>query len=131
VPGNAGRDGLRNSRATGAEDRQRWGFRNFGEFCMVVKDAALHPGDRDARLIQNALTTYGSEGSGADGGFAVPPEWRSQIMKISSMAEDSLLSRTDQQIASGNSITYPVDETTAWQTTGGILAYWDSRSVDR
>jgi hypothetical protein len=32
----------------------------------------------DQRLVQNALTTYGSEGVGADGGFAVPPEWRSR-----------------------------------------------------
>jgi hypothetical protein len=40
-----------------------------------------------------------------------------------------LLSRTDQQTISGNSITYPVDETTAWQTSGGILAYWDGEAA--
>jgi HK97 family phage major capsid protein len=58
----------------------------------------------------------------------VPPEWRSQIER-QVMAEDSLLSRTDQQPVSGNTITFPVDETTAWQTTGGILAYWDSEAA--
>ena len=39
--------------------------------------------------------------------------------------EDSLLARTDQQRVSGNSITFPVDESTAWQSTGGIQTYWD------
>jgi HK97 family phage major capsid protein len=29
----------------------------------------------------------------------------------------------------GNSITFPIDETTAWQTTGGILTYWDSEAA--
>jgi hypothetical protein len=47
----------------------------------------------DQRLIQNAsLSTYGTEAVGADGGFAVPPEWRSEIMGMVD-AEDSLLSR--------------------------------------
>lgn len=109
------------------EDRQRWGFKTFGEFCSTVKDAALNPSAWDQRLTNAAVTTYGSEGVGADGGFAVPPEWRSQIMDLV-MGEDALLSKTDQQVASSNSITFPVDETTAWQTTGGILAYWDSEA---
>jgi HK97 family phage major capsid protein len=29
----------------------------------------------------------------------------------------------------GNSITFPIDETTAHQTTGGILAYWDTEAA--
>lgn len=110
------------------EERQRWGFKSFGDFCTTVKDAALNPSAWDQRLTNAAVTTYGSEGVGADGGFAVPPEWRAQIMDLV-MGEDALLSKTDQQIASSNSITFPVDETTAWQTTGGILAYWDSEAA--
>jgi HK97 family phage major capsid protein len=43
--------------------------------------------------------------------------------------EDSLLSMTDQQTASGNSITFPIDETTAWQSAGGVLAYWGSEAA--
>jgi HK97 family phage major capsid protein len=119
--------GMRNTVLSTVEQRQRWGFRDFGEFCSSVKNAALNPGKADARLIQNALSTYGSEGVAADGGFAVPPEWRSSIMEAVA-GEDSLLARTDQQVASGNSITFPVDETTAWQTSGGILAYWDGEA---
>lgn len=119
--------GMRNTSLSTVEQRQRWGFRDFGEFCVSVKNAALQPGKADQRLIQNALTTYGSEGVAADGGFAVPPEWRSQIMQAVA-GEESLLARTDQQQASGNTITFPVDETTAWQTSGGIQAYWDGEA---
>lgn len=79
----------------------------------------------DPRLIQNAPTTYGSEGVGADGGFAVPPDFRSTILqKI--MAEESLLGRTDQLTTSSNSITFPTDSTAPWDATGGIQAYWES-----
>jgi len=129
VPQNAGRNGLQNTNLRTQEERTRWGFRSFGEFCMSVKDAALTPSSVDARLLANAAaSTYGSEGVGADGGFAVPPEWRAQIMEMVS-GEDSILSLTDQQQCSGNSITFPVDETTAWQTTGGVQAYWDSEAA--
>jgi HK97 family phage major capsid protein len=122
------RSGLQNTILRTQEERGRWGFREFGEFCASVRGAVLTPSNIDPRLISNAAaTTYGAEGIGADGGFAVPPEWRDQIMKQVD-AEDSLLSQTDQQPVSGNTITFPVDETSAWQTTGGILAFWDSEA---
>lgn len=123
--------GLQNTRLLTLEERNRWGFRHFGEFCSAVRNAVvgLQAGQApDARLIANAaLSTYSSEGAGADGGFAVPPEWRSAIMQAV-QAEDSLLGRTDQQQASGNSITFPVDETTPHQSSGGIQAYWDGEA---
>lgn len=124
----APRDGLRNTRLSTVEERQRWGFQNMGEFCTAVRAAVVNPSAMDQRLIQNAsMSTFGSEAVGADGGFAVPPEWRSEIMRMVD-GEDSLLSRTDQQRVSGNSITFPVDESTAWQSTGGIQTYWDSEA---
>lgn len=121
--------GMRNTTLPTVQERARWGFRDFGEFCMSVKNGVLTPSTLDQRLLQNAsASTYGSEGAGADGGFAVPPEWKAEIMRLVA-AEDSILSMTDQQIASGNSITYPIDETTAWQTTGGVQAYWDGEAA--
>ncbi len=118
--------GLRNTRLSTVEERQRWGFQNMGDFCRSVRAAVINPGNMDQRLIQNAaISTAGSELAGADGGFAVPPEWRNEIMKLVD-GEGSLLAMTDQQRVSGNTITFPVDETTAWQTSGGILTYWDS-----
>ena len=108
------------------EDKGRWGFRSFGEFAQTVKNACQHGGQRDVRLtnISNAATTYSSEGSGQDGGFAVPPDFRQAIVE-KVMGEDALLTRTDQLVTSSNSITVPIDETTPWQTTGGIQAYWE------
>lgn len=128
APG-VGRDGLRNTRLSTHEERQRWGFRDMGEFAISVRGAVLQPGNMDQRLVQNAaLGTYGTEGVGADGGFAVPPEWRSEIMKQVD-AEDGFLGRTDQQTVSGNSITYPVDESPAWASSGGIRSYWDGEAA--
>lgn len=122
------RAGMQSTSLTTAGERARWGFRDQGEFFAAVRQAAINPSNPDQRLIQNALSTYGSEGVGADGGFAVPPEWRSAITSLVA-GEDSLLARTDQQVAAGNTITFPVDETTAWQTSGGILTYWDSEAA--
>ncbi len=106
-------------------DKNKWGFRSQAEYLGAVVASSRKGGTVDPRLIANAPTTYGSEGSGADGGFAVPPDFRTTIIsKI--MGEDSLISLTDQQVTSSNSITFPADETTPWQTSGGIQAYWES-----
>jgi HK97 family phage major capsid protein len=108
-----------------AADVGKWGFRNEAEYLRAVMGASAKGGQVDPRLIANAPTTYGQEGVGADGGFAVPPDFRTNIItKV--MGEDSLLSRTDQMTTSSNSITVPADQTTPWQATGGIQAYWES-----
>jgi HK97 family phage major capsid protein len=109
----------------GREDTGKWGFRSFGEFLMSVKNGSQKGASADPRLMRNAPSSYGSEGVGADGGFAVPPDFRTAIMtKV--MGEESLLVRTDQQQSSSNTITFPADETTPWQSSGGIQAYWES-----
>jgi HK97 family phage major capsid protein len=106
-----------------AAERGRYGWHNFGDFAFAVRNASMPGGEQkmDPRLL-NAPTTYGSEGIGPDGGFAVPPDFRSGIMtKV--MGEDSLISRTDQIQTSSNGITVPKDETTPWGTAG-IQGYW-------
>lgn len=105
-------------------DANKWGFRSQAEFFNAVVKSSAKGAQPDPRLIANAPTTFGSEGVGADGGFAVPPDFRNTIIQ-KVMGEDSLLSLTDQQISSGNSITFPADETTPWQSSGGIQAYWE------
>lgn len=120
----------RTPRIESLHDKGKWGFRDFGEFAQCVAQAnprmngAVDPRLRD---IRNAPTTYGNEGTGADGGFAVPPDFRSNIMK-KVMGEESLLSRTDQMTTSSNSITFPKDETTPWQTSGGLQVYWEGEN---
>lgn len=111
--------------ASAIEDRGKWGFRSAGEYMAAVVSASKRGGNIDPRLIANAPTTYGSEGIGVDGGFAVPPDFRSTIVE-KVMGVDSLLARTDQQTSASNSITFPADETTPWQSSGGILVSWES-----
>lgn len=105
--------------------RGKWGFRSAADYLSAVVASSAKGGSIDPRLIANAPSTWGSEGVGADGGFAVPPDFRTQIIQ-KVMGEDSLLSLTDQNPVSGNSLTFPADETTPWQSSGGIQAYWEN-----
>ena len=105
-------------------DRGRRGFNSMGEFALAVANYSRPGGEHDLRLRQMlAPTTYGSEGVGADGGFAVPPDFQAEINDRIA-GEDTLLGMTDQLVTSSNSITIPVDESTAWQNAGGIQAVW-------
>jgi HK97 family phage major capsid protein len=108
------------------EDRGKWGWRSGGEFAIAVKNACSKTPILDPRFM-NAPTTVSTEGVGADGGFLVPPDFRTSIWtKVS--GEDSLFSRTDQQTTSKNTMVFPADETTPWDTTGGIQAYFESEA---
>jgi len=105
------------------------GFRSLGEFANAVRIAGWRGGETDQRLIRNAaLSTYGSEGVGADGGFAVPPDFRPAIME-KVMAPETLLGMCDNQETASNNMSFPTDETTAWQSTGGIQAYWEGEAA--
>jgi HK97 family phage major capsid protein len=109
-------------------EHARWGWQNLGSFARGVQSASRNGGFVDPRLVQNAPTTFGTEGVGEDGGFAVPPEFREAIMsKV--MGEDTLIGRTDQLTSSGNTLTIPTDETTAWQSSGGIQAFWENEAA--
>lgn len=105
-----------------ALDKMRWGFAHLGEFANSVRTAATS-GRVDPRLLQNAaLSTYSSEGIGADGGFAVPPEYRAAIQTLV-LGEDSLLSRCDASPTNSSLVVVPTDEDTAWGTSGGVRVY--------
>jgi HK97 family phage major capsid protein len=105
----------------------KWGFKSLGEFGITVRHAAVGRAEATERLL-NATTTFGGENVGADGGFAVPPEFKTGIVqKINT--PDSLLTLTDRLTTSSNSITIPKDETTPWQSTGGIQAYWENEGA--
>lgn len=106
-----------------------WGFRNMGEFTKAIVDHGQSRGQRlDERIQKRAsLSTYGSEGVAADGGFAVPPDFRPTIMK-KVMGEESLLALTNQLTSSTNSLTVPKDESTPWAASGGVQTYWTSEA---
>ena len=107
------------------------GFKAVGEFMQSVygasqaKSRGMAP---DERLTFGAAapTTFGNEGSGADGGFAIPPEFSAEIFKLS-LGEDALLPLCDEVNVTGNNMTFPKDETTPWGTNG-IRAYWQGEA---
>jgi HK97 family phage major capsid protein len=45
------------------------------------------------------------------------------------LGEDSLIGRTDQLTSGSNTFTIPTDETTPWQSSGGIQAFWENEGV--
>lgn len=96
------------------------GFRSMGEWAMAARRTAH--GRADMRIM-NAPSTFGQEGINEDGGFAVPPDFRQNIMK-QIMSEESILSMCDQQTTNSNSISLPLDSTTPWQTSGGVIPQW-------
>ncbi len=114
--------------ATAAEPRGRWGWSSFGEQALAIRRASRTGGHVDKRLEVRAPTTFGSEAVGADGGFAVAPDFRDEIMQKLN-AEESLLALTDPLVTAKNQITVPKDETTPWQTTGGIQCRWEGEGT--
>ncbi len=125
--GNGNGENRRTVPATAKNTDPKGGFKNFGEFAMCVKAAGGDGPDGGAvTRLQNALTTYGNEGTGADGGFLVPPDFRRDIA-VKVMGEESLIARTDRMVTSSNSLVLPKDETTPYGSTG-IQAYWESEA---
>jgi HK97 family phage major capsid protein len=104
-----------------------FGFRNMGDYAVAVRNASMRNGDPDRRLFNAAASTFSQEGVGADGGFMVPPDFRTDLM-ARIFSEDSLLARCDLQTCSGNTWTAPTDETTPWGS-GGIKAYWEGEAA--
>lgn len=105
------------------KDSARHGFESFGQFALTLVNVARREEAAVTRM-NNVATTFGSESVGADGGFVVPPEFRQSIWeKVNT--QENLLTRCAQFQVGGNSITIPKDETTPWQSTDGVLAYWE------
>jgi len=126
-PENSGGQRRATPTAVRPADAGRFGFKNLGEFALTVKAAGGDAPNQEATArLQNALTTYGNEGTGADGGFLVPPDFRREVA-VKIFGEESLLTRTDRMTTSTNSIVIPTDETTPWGTTG-VQAYWESEA---
>ncbi|PUA17270.1 phage major capsid protein [Glaciimonas sp. PCH181] len=113
----------------------RGGFSFVGEFMKAVHSAtaAQRSGGAvamDKRLLIGAAApgagTYANEGSGADGGFLIPPEFGKEIFQLS-LTDNALLPMTDEVNVAGNGMSFPKDETTAWGTNG-VRAYWQGEA---
>ena len=96
------------------------GFRHQAEYFTAVRNAAF--GRVDPRLVQAAVTTYGGEQVGPDGGFAVPPDFRGGIQQA--WDKDENLSQHFSAIqTSSNLLVLPFDETSP-HASGGITGAW-------
>jgi HK97 family phage major capsid protein len=101
----------------------RGGFAHFGEYLAAVRLGSGPTAVVDERLRAALGADYGNETTGADGGYAVPPDFRNAIwQKVT--AEPSLLSRCDQLFTSSNNLTVPKDELAPWDDSSGIKANW-------
>lgn len=97
--------------------RRFGGFESSGSWLMAVKKAG-QTGEVDKRFMAGAAA---KESVGEDGGFLVPEEISSAILKKIS-GEDSLMARANTLQVSGNALTLNVDENAPW--SGGVQAYW-------
>lgn len=109
-------------------DSGKHNFTNFGEALLAARAHAR--GNMEAEGVKKLLaaaTTYGNEGTGADGGFLVPPDFAETIWKKVTEADENLMDRCAQLTPSGNSMSIPKDETSPWGTSG-IRVYWDGEA---
>ena len=113
----------------------RRGFASMGEFLKSVRQAEVARragGMVDERLLigsgRNSVAPglVANESDGVDGGFAVPPQFAQEIFTLS-LGEDGLLPMTDNVEISGNSMSFPKDETTPWGSNG-VRAYWQGEA---
>lgn len=110
-----------------AQDPTR-GFRSMGEFYRAVAQAGMGRG-LDERLTIGAAapTTFGNEAAGADGSFAIPPQFSQDLWRLS-LGENSLLPMTANTEIAGNSMIFPKDESTPWGGTGANV-YWQAEAA--
>ena len=86
-------------------------------------------GDIERRVrIMNSATTYSSEGTGADGGYAVPRDFRNEIVQKVN-GEFSLLPLTNQVTTTSNEVTVLKDETPCFDNTKGPRVYWKAEAA--
>lgn len=97
-------------------------WRSLGEFAQRVHEASLYPAKADPRL-RAAATTFGSETVGADGGFAVPPDLQTDMVRVA-VSPAGLLSRTQRHETEANRLPMAVDESTPWGS-GGVVWTWE------
>jgi HK97 family phage major capsid protein len=104
------------------EDRSKkmGGFESAGAWLMAVKNAG-RTGEVDKRLLATM-----KESIGEDGGFLVPEEMSSGILKKLG-SDESLMSRTNVIQVSSNNLTLNVDENQPWN--GGVQAYWTAEGA--
>jgi HK97 family phage major capsid protein len=100
--------------AFGAARVNEKSFPTAGHFMAAVKSAKNNQATHER--LMNAVSTYGSEGTDADGGYALPDDIRSDIQSFL-YSPNSLLSYVDKVPTFSHVLTFPVDVSQPWDTT--------------
>lgn len=107
-------------------------FKNFGDFLVSVKNAAIDPANIDKRLtIQNAASGL-NESAPSEGGFLVQPDFVQTLME-DTYATGLLPSRCQGITISNNSNALTmngIDESSRANGSryGGVQAYWENEA---
>ena len=111
-------------------NRAENGFGCMGEFLKSVRDACTPGTSADRRLFRVADTATGAnEGTGADGGYLVPPEYADGIIDLV-RGESVLYPQARKVPISGNRLIemYLAESSrkdpSSGSRHGGVLAYW-------
>lgn len=95
------------------------GFASPVDFFKAIRNSAASPGSTDRRLVaaKAAATTFANEGSGPEGGWAMPTQYAQNIVKAV-LGDGSLAGRMNPMQSASSVYQIPVDETTDWGSTG-------------
>ncbi len=74
-------------------------------------------------------TTIGSELSGVDGGFLIPPQFSGEILS-KLFSSQSLLTHCDVRTTKTGSLYIPTDQSTPWAPNSGIVTKWAYENFD-
>jgi HK97 family phage major capsid protein len=93
------------------------GFKKgIGEFLVAVRNVRTS-GHVDPRLLVNAVSTFGGESVGGDGGYLLPPQFAQEILQAV-QGFDTFVSALKPTITNSNLLVVPTDETTPWGAVG-------------
>lgn len=104
------------------------GFKNFGDFARCLSFASRGDWGAQRRLdgFRQKAPTGASEGTNADGGYAVIPEWASEIWD-KTRSKFNLMERTSKYTVSGQTMNFPtINESSRADGSrfGGLQSYY-------
>ncbi|MFH1287181.1 MAG: phage major capsid protein, partial [bacterium] len=111
------------------DEDQKMGFKDFCDYALTVRKAALRPSGIDERLskIRNKAAGAGmEEGTDSEGGFLIPTEFSSTLLQ-QGVEKSDFIKRCTQIPMRHNSIRIPyikdVDRSGGY-THGSVMLYW-------
>jgi len=118
-PAGATATALERPLVTAGRDNPTGGFASLTEFCCAIASAAVgaRVGRMDPDRIRAAVATYSNEGAGADGAYALPPDFRAVVQKLLEVHE-SLFPKLSQLVTPNYTVTLPIDEDPPWSASG-------------